>query len=288
VDLFHRILDKNPDTRIKMPELRVSPHMSRLIQEHPWVTANGQDSLLSAAENTTEIPTVTDQDRREAIIGIRGIVNVFLVVNKFKSLSAAHRHTHSLDNHLFPNDNNCALEHLPSHVLPGEETLSPEDTMMMDAPPTPTIQVHQPDEQIRYLGVGLGTMSSEDNTAWESGLRQCSSGDSEQQTSSDPMVYSSPSQTHENIFEAAFQRAEDKIRLTQGVNAVVYKTWRSEELSGAPITNEFGRRKVELPHTMEPRWESVLRDRMQRTVDDKTKAAQNVLPRIVGPSPDMN
>jgi len=28
VDLFHRILDKDPETRIKMPELRVGLHLS--------------------------------------------------------------------------------------------------------------------------------------------------------------------------------------------------------------------------------------------------------------------
>ncbi|KAL7798388.1 calcium/calmodulin dependent protein kinase C [Trichoderma ceciliae] len=41
VHLMGRLLDKNPETRITMAELR----------EHPWVTKDGTDALLSAEEN---------------------------------------------------------------------------------------------------------------------------------------------------------------------------------------------------------------------------------------------
>ncbi|KAH6610328.1 camkk meta kinase, partial [Trichoderma cornu-damae] len=41
VHLMRRLLDKNPETRITMAELR----------EHPWVTKGGSDPLLSAEEN---------------------------------------------------------------------------------------------------------------------------------------------------------------------------------------------------------------------------------------------
>ncbi|KAJ1335862.1 calcium/calmodulin-dependent protein kinase kinase 2 [Microdochium nivale] len=43
--LLSRILDKNPDTRITMRELR----------DHPWVTCEGSDPLLSTEENCTTI-----------------------------------------------------------------------------------------------------------------------------------------------------------------------------------------------------------------------------------------
>ncbi|KXJ94220.1 kinase-like domain-containing protein [Microdochium bolleyi] len=45
VDLLSRILDKNPETRISMPELR----------NHPWVTGEGSDPLLSTEENCATI-----------------------------------------------------------------------------------------------------------------------------------------------------------------------------------------------------------------------------------------
>ncbi|KOS19110.1 Calcium/calmodulin-dependent protein kinase kinase 2 [Escovopsis weberi] len=45
VDLMARLLDKNPDTRITMQELR----------QHPWVTKDNTDSLLSAEENCAHL-----------------------------------------------------------------------------------------------------------------------------------------------------------------------------------------------------------------------------------------
>ena len=44
-DLMRKLLEKDPSRRIKMPELR----------EHPWVTRNGTDPLLSAEENTADL-----------------------------------------------------------------------------------------------------------------------------------------------------------------------------------------------------------------------------------------
>ncbi|KAK1245166.1 hypothetical protein MKX08_004795 [Trichoderma sp. CBMAI-0020] len=44
IDLMSRLLDKNPETRITMAELR----------EHPWVTKEGTDPLLSAEENCSD------------------------------------------------------------------------------------------------------------------------------------------------------------------------------------------------------------------------------------------
>jgi hypothetical protein len=80
------------------------------------------------------------------------------------------------------------------------------------------------------------------------------------------MVYTSPSITHENVFEAAFQRAEDKIRLTMGDDAMIYNTWRSEEIRGQLVTNRYGREKVELENIDEgedgrPRWERVMMEK---------------------------
>ncbi|KAL6910531.1 calcium/calmodulin dependent protein kinase C [Trichoderma evansii] len=44
ISLMSRLLDKNPETRITMAELR----------EHPWVTKEGTDPLLSAEENCSD------------------------------------------------------------------------------------------------------------------------------------------------------------------------------------------------------------------------------------------
>lgn len=84
-----------------------------------------------------------------------------------------------------------------------------------------------------------------------------------QLTPFEPMVYTSPMATHENVFEHAFQAEEERIR-AQGEGAVVYNTWRSEELNGEPISNEYGRTKVELGKVdaeEAPRWETILREK---------------------------
>lgn len=73
VDLMGRLLEKDPEKRIRMAELRVRPtppggvprlhdtmvseqtdHISNGFQEHPWVTKGGTDPLLSAEENCAD------------------------------------------------------------------------------------------------------------------------------------------------------------------------------------------------------------------------------------------
>ncbi|ORX62343.1 kinase-like protein, partial [Hesseltinella vesiculosa] len=58
LDLLHRLLDKNPDTRITMRQLR----------QHAWVTQRGTDPLISEEENCEMVVTeVTADDIRNAI-----------------------------------------------------------------------------------------------------------------------------------------------------------------------------------------------------------------------------
>lgn len=80
LDLFSRIFEKDPDKRITMNELR----------EHPWVTLDGEDELLSYEENTAQmIDEITEDDLRTAIKGIRGVVTVVKTVNKLKQMRAS-------------------------------------------------------------------------------------------------------------------------------------------------------------------------------------------------------
>ncbi|ORY86856.1 kinase-like domain-containing protein [Protomyces lactucae-debilis] len=80
LDLFDKILAKDPEQRITMDALR----------EHPWVTCDGEDELLSAEENTAQmIQEITEDDLREAIKGIRGAVTVVKAVFKLKQMREA-------------------------------------------------------------------------------------------------------------------------------------------------------------------------------------------------------
>ena len=172
-----------------------------------------------------------------------------------------------------------------------------EEPSIMDPPLTPKIQVLAPpdeisEDEIQYIGVGLGTISTADKkrrkesherAATESNLslqhrsssesiRSDISVTSGQLTPAEPMVYVSPAITHENLFEHAFQRAQDKIRLTEGEHAMVYNTWRSEEMRGEPISNKYGREKVELERIdgddTRPRWERVLKEKFPEKLEE--------------------
>ncbi|KAJ9633317.1 uncharacterized protein PV06_00818 [Exophiala oligosperma] len=77
-DLMTKLLEKDPQKRIKMQELR----------EHPWVTLRGADQLLSEEENTSDlVEPPTEAEMNSAItINMRDLLTVVKAVNKFKSL----------------------------------------------------------------------------------------------------------------------------------------------------------------------------------------------------------
>ncbi|KKK13374.1 hypothetical protein P175DRAFT_0445034 [Aspergillus ochraceoroseus IBT 24754] len=77
-DLIFRILEKDPTQRIQMDELR----------EHPWVTKNGMDPLLSKDENTAEIVGLpTEEEMNSAITKNLGhVLAVMKAVKNFKRL----------------------------------------------------------------------------------------------------------------------------------------------------------------------------------------------------------
>lgn len=88
LDLMRRILEKDPAKRIKMPELR----------EHPWVTKRGEDPLLSEEENTSDlVEPPTEHEMNAAITGnMRQLMTVAKAVAKFKSLTSHKRPTESI------------------------------------------------------------------------------------------------------------------------------------------------------------------------------------------------
>ncbi|KAF2841627.1 kinase-like protein [Patellaria atrata CBS 101060] len=78
IDLMYRLLEKDPAKRIKIPELRV----------HPWVTKRGKDPLLSKEENVSVIVGApTDAELNDAITGnMSHLMVVMRAVKRFKGL----------------------------------------------------------------------------------------------------------------------------------------------------------------------------------------------------------
>src|SRR4051812_6435512 len=73
LDVFSKLLEKDPHKRITMGELRV----------HPWVTNEGIDPLPSTEVNCSELVTeVTEEDMENAI---KPIANIFVVVSSIRS-----------------------------------------------------------------------------------------------------------------------------------------------------------------------------------------------------------
>ncbi|KAA8625226.1 SPS1 Serine threonine protein kinase [Pyrenophora tritici-repentis] len=77
-DLLQRLMEKDPQKRIQMEEIR----------EHPWVTRQGTDPLLPKSENVAIIiEPPTDEEVNAAITGNMGhLVTVVRAVKRFKQL----------------------------------------------------------------------------------------------------------------------------------------------------------------------------------------------------------
>jgi hypothetical protein len=209
-------------------------------------------------------------------------------------------HQHQLKkfmhDHLGPHVPERAATEPASTSHPEDMDIHMVESPSRSPPRTPKIHVLAPPDEvseadIQYIGVGLGTLSTEDkkphrkspvrgasepnptlhHRASSESMRSDTSATSGQLTPSEAMVYASPSIIHENIFENAFQRAEDKIRLSEGEHTMLYNTWRSEEMRGQPVTNEFGRAKVELErldNDGQLRWERVLKEKLPERLAD--------------------
>ncbi|KAI0437166.1 kinase-like domain-containing protein [Xylaria telfairii] len=85
VDLITRILDKNNSTRITLPEIR----------NHPWVTKNGNDPLLSEVENCADmVETPNELEVNHAFTRkMDHLICVMRAIQRFKGLISSSRAT---------------------------------------------------------------------------------------------------------------------------------------------------------------------------------------------------
>ncbi|KKY17346.1 putative calcium calmodulin-dependent protein kinase kinase [Phaeomoniella chlamydospora] len=99
-DVMLKLLEKDPERRIKMKELRVGLNSrihrlihANLVKEHPWITKNGTDALLSYEENTSDLvePPTEEEVNRAITSNLKNLITVMKAVRKFKGLIAHNR-----------------------------------------------------------------------------------------------------------------------------------------------------------------------------------------------------
>jgi len=90
-DLMRRLLEKDPEKRITMRQLRVSCKHGygriklKYVQDHIWVTNSGQDPLLPEKENCADlVEPPTEQEKDQAITG--NVSNLMIVVSTLPSV----------------------------------------------------------------------------------------------------------------------------------------------------------------------------------------------------------
>ncbi|KAK0722971.1 kinase-like domain-containing protein [Lasiosphaeria miniovina] len=119
VDLMGRLMEKDPEKRITMAELR----------EHPWVTKGGEDPLLSAEENCSDpvdLPNALEVNhaftRR-----MSHLLCVVKAIRKFKSL-------------LGPKGDGVPPQELPSSTEPEKDTTRQPDAVSGEKEEQPLLE----------------------------------------------------------------------------------------------------------------------------------------------------
>ena len=244
LDLFEKMLKKDPQERIRMSELR----------EHPWVTANGEDPLLPTSENVPErdASNVTKEDIRQAIKGIRGVMTVVRAVNKLKQLSKtrhmSHPHTHSPP----PDSPGFVHDAVPAESYPTSSApTSRSSTMSTSNVQLQLNDLHINDSELpHHQPVSLPRPSDFVDLHINTDVGPF--------VSDATLVVASPAHTNELMYEHAVQEDEQRWK---DLNKTHFTNWRLETWRGQPVSNESGRQKLEMPPLRRdaiPLWEDII------------------------------
>lgn len=159
-DLFREILCKSPQKRIQMNMLR----------NHPWVTLQGHDPLLSKEENTSDMITpVTEEDLISAIEHVQGLGLGFepeQVITKLRRLHGWRYETSSIRNSVIGNSSSNTST--ASSVCPSRSpSLSPylAPANLSSSPPHPLSQLAEGNVSVHRLTRALEEVVQRNNNA---------------------------------------------------------------------------------------------------------------------------
>ncbi|KAI5268976.1 Pkinase-domain-containing protein [Aureobasidium subglaciale] len=265
IDLMRRILEKDPDHRIKMEELRA----------HPWVTKNGEDPLLSMEENCADLVDMpTEEEMNRAITGnMKHLLVVMKAVKRFKkllfhkrpelmdglfgrasrivappgSIETKHRRTRSSDaDDRKPIERVLAAEGIHHEIVVSDEMVcSPGEMDEPGTQSTPEGVEHekhadkeaQQDSVDRALetpnkGHAQDPLSETTYLGIGTGSDSPSAYTSEEIPDSGPpahVVCESPGAVDDNFFEQAYQEEMQRIHTRRGRTPTIYLTRRVED-----------------------------------------------------------
>ncbi|KAM5351538.1 hypothetical protein ACJ41O_004261 [Fusarium nematophilum] len=193
VDLMHKVLQKDAGKRITMEQLR----------EHPWVTRQGTDTLLSAEENCAHMvdPPNELEVNRAFTRKMNHLLCVMKAIHRFKSILTKHREARadsgSPDRAQTAFD--ASQERAKAEVI--EALLSQRRKVQaqkfMGAADEPTAREER-EEDVPFLGIGTGATD-----------------DFAKSEATPDMVSDSPTAVDFNVYDRAYENAVENITSAQ-------------------------------------------------------------------------
>ncbi|OIW33417.1 Pkinase-domain-containing protein [Coniochaeta ligniaria NRRL 30616] len=206
VDLMSKILEKDPDKRISMPELR----------QHPWVTRGGEDPMMSAEENCADpvdMPNALEVNHAFT----RKIDHLFCVmkaIHKFKGLLAPKGPVARPHDSISRSKAKTAADHA-AHIVRERERFLKASPSGRQQSVGEKGHAHDPtDVDPPFLGIGTGEQDA------------FASGD----VPTADVLSDSPTAVHFNVYDRAFEEEVDKIKRStsrkgrQGTGTTLYLT----------------------------------------------------------------
>ncbi|KAM0251954.1 hypothetical protein ACHAQJ_007928 [Trichoderma viride] len=210
VDLMSRLLDKNPETRITMTELR----------EHPWVTKQGTDALLSAEENcSTPIEPPNELELSRAFTRkMNHLLCVMKAIHRFKSSLARSRKKGTAQPEQVPKETEARKRVKATPSVADIATLIAQQKTILLQPEAEEEKTkghaHDiSDQEPLFLGIGMG--------ARDAFL-------TDEQTPD--VVSDSPTAVDFNVYDRAYEEAiNERMKANQSSNPILYLTKHIKE-----------------------------------------------------------
>ncbi|RGP61883.1 camkk camkk-meta kinase [Fusarium longipes] len=199
VDLMQRILNKDPEQRITMDKLR----------EHPWVTKQGTDCLLSAEDNCANMvePPNELEVNRAFTRKMNHLLCVMKVIHRFKSILAKHRarsntSTPKQNRDSFDASEEKAKAEMIEALLSRRRNFKTQKQNSGARNGMPSAQEYDSQNTTPFLGIGTGTMD------------EFASNEA-----TPDMVSDSPTAVDFNVYDRAYETAVESITSNPNVSA---------------------------------------------------------------------